>query len=67
MFSQEIYLQYKLRNQIIMNKPFYLGLSKFGLRKTKMYEFGKGLTLQVLNQIDHFPKEKIKSNWFNER
>ena len=23
-----------------MNKPFYLGLSKFDLRKTKMYEFG---------------------------
>ena len=28
----------------------------------------QGLTLKIMNSIDHYPKEKKqKSNWFNER
>ena len=36
--------------------------------KTLKNVLKQGLTLKIMNSIDHYPKEKKqKSNWFNER
>ena len=70
-FFAETLLTIEMRKtQILMNKPVYLSWSILDLSKTVMYEFWcdyvkpkygeKDLTLQILNNLDHSLKEKIK-------